>query len=87
MIPTDRVGLDRLPEEDMSVDDLVRQAYVNNPQIEQAVLNLKNNEITIRGEKNGLLPVVDAYAFYGSSAIGGARILMRTATLTSPARL
>lgn len=73
VIPTDRVGLDRLKEEDMSVEDLVRQAYVNNPQIEQAVLNLKNNEITIRGEKNGLLPVIDAYGFYGSSAVGGAQ--------------
>ncbi len=73
VIPTDRVGLDRLPEEDMSVEDLVRQAYTNNPQIEQAVLNMKNNEITIRGEKNGLLPVIDAYAFYGASALGGAQ--------------
>jgi outer membrane protein len=36
VIPTDRVALDRLPEEDMSQDALVQQAYVNNPQIEQA---------------------------------------------------
>ena len=41
VIPTDRVALDRLPEEDMPVEDLVRQAYANNPQIEQAVLNMK----------------------------------------------
>ncbi|WP_223295475.1 TolC family protein [Granulicella mallensis] len=73
VIPTDRVGLDRLPEEDMPVEDLVRQAYVNNPQIEQAVLNMKNNAITIKAEKNGLLPVVDAYAFYGGSALGGSQ--------------
>ena len=73
VIPTDRVGLDRLPEEDMGVEDLVKEAYVNNPQIEQAVLNMKNNQITIKAFKNGLLPVVDAYAFYGSSAIGGAQ--------------
>ncbi len=73
VIPTDRVSLDRLPEEDMQVDDLVRQAYTDNPQIEQAVLNMKNNEITIRAEKNGLLPIVDAYAFYGASALGGAQ--------------
>jgi outer membrane protein len=71
VIPTDRVGLDRLPEEDTPVEDLVRQAYVNNPQIEQAVLNMKNNAITIKAEKNGLLPVVDAYAFYGGSGLGG----------------
>jgi outer membrane protein len=72
VIPTDRVSLDRLPEEDMSVEDLVKQAYTNNPQIEQAVLNMKNNAITIKAEKNGLLPQVDAYAFYGGSGLGGA---------------
>jgi outer membrane protein len=53
------------------VEDLVKEAYANNPQIEQAVLSMKNNEITIRAEKNGLLPVVDAYAFYGASALAG----------------
>jgi outer membrane protein len=73
VVPTDRVGLDRLPEEDMQVEDLVRQAYVNNPQIEQAVLNMENNKITIRAEKNGLLPVLDGYAFYGGSGLGGSQ--------------
>ncbi len=73
VIPTDRMGLDRLPEEDMSAEDLVKQAYINNPQIEQAVLNMKNNEITIKAFKNGLLPTVDAYAFYGASALGGSQ--------------
>lgn len=71
VVPTDRVALDRLPEEDMPVEDLVREAYQNNPQIEQAVLNMKNNQITIKAEKNGLLPVVDAYGFYGAAAAGG----------------
>jgi outer membrane protein len=73
VIPTDRVGLERLPEEDMSQDELVQQAYVNNPQIEQASLNMKNDAITIKAEKNGLLPVVDAYAFYGGSAVSGSQ--------------
>ena len=71
VIPTDRVSLERLPEEDLTTEDLVKQAYVNNPQIEQAVLNLKNNEITIKAEKQGLLPTVDAYAFYGAAGLGG----------------
>jgi outer membrane protein TolC len=73
VIPTDRVALDRLPEEDMSQADLVQQAFVNNPQIEQATLSMKNNEITIKAEKNGMLPIVDAYAFYGSSALSGSQ--------------
>jgi outer membrane protein TolC len=55
----------------MTVDDLVQQAYVNNPQIEQAVLSMKNNELTMKAEKNGLLPTVDAYAFYGASQLAG----------------
>jgi len=73
VVPTDRVALDRLPEEDASQDALVQEAYSNNPQIEQAALNMKNNEITIKAEKNGLLPVVDAYAFYGASAVSGSQ--------------
>src|SRR5258705_12272810 len=73
VIPTDRISLDRLPEEDTPVEQLVQQAYANNPQIEQAVLNMKNNEITIKAFKNGLLPVVDAYAFYGANSLGGSQ--------------
>jgi outer membrane protein TolC len=73
VVPTDRVSLDRVPEEDMPVEDLVQQAYVNNPSIEQAVINMKNNQITIKAFKNGLLPIVDAFAFYGGSALGGAQ--------------
>src|SRR5206468_7977915 len=73
VIPTDRVSLERMPEEDLSPEDLVKQAYANNPQIEQAVLNMANNEITIKAFKNGLLPTVDAYAFYGANALAGSQ--------------
>jgi len=73
VIPTDRVSLDRLPEEDQPSEDLVKEAYANNPQIEQGILILKNNEITIKAFKNGLLPTIDAYAYYGGNALGGAQ--------------
>jgi hypothetical protein len=81
VIPTDRVSLARLPEEDMSVEDLVKQAYTNNPQIEQAVLNMKNNEITIKAEKNGLLPQVDAMPSMVAAVWVERRIPMWSATL------
>jgi len=71
VIPTDRVSLERLPEEDMPIEDLVKEAYANNPSIEQATLNMKNNEITVKAIRNGLLPSIDAYAFYGGSGLGG----------------
>ncbi|HEX3470976.1 MAG TPA: TolC family protein [Silvibacterium sp.] len=71
VIPTDRVSLIETPEERESADDLVRQANANSPSVEQAVIVLKNDEITLKGERNGLLPTVDAYAFYGASGLGG----------------
>jgi outer membrane protein TolC len=57
----------------MPIEELVKQAFTNNPQIEEGTLILKNNQITIKAFKNGLLPVVDAYAFYGANALGGAQ--------------
>jgi outer membrane protein len=71
VIPTDRVSLAETPEEHEPVNELVRQADANSPSIEQAQLTLKNDRITLKGEKNGLLPTLDAYAFYGASGLGG----------------
>ena len=73
VIPTDRVSLLEMPEERTPVEELVQKADANRPEIEQAILNLRNNEITLRAVKNNLLPVVDLYGFYGSAAIGGAK--------------
>ena len=72
VIPTDRVSLAELPEEHMSTDDLVRQAEANSPAVEQDLLTLKNDEIALKGAKNALLPTLDAQAFYGATALGGA---------------
>ncbi|HUB19165.1 MAG TPA: TolC family protein [Acidobacteriaceae bacterium] len=71
VIPTDRVSLAETPEEHMSVDDLVREADANSPSVEQAILNLRNDEITLKATRNGLLPTLDAYAFYGGEGLGG----------------
>jgi outer membrane protein TolC len=72
VIPTDRVSLLATPEEGTPVEDLVRQAEANSPSIEQQILTVKNSEITLKGVKNGLLPALDVYGFYGASAVGGA---------------
>ncbi len=56
IIPTDRVSLAELPEEKMSPEELVQEAFQNRPELEQAVLSIKKNEITLRGARNGLLP-------------------------------
>lgn len=73
VIPTDRVSLQALPEESEPVEALVQEAFKQRPELEEAVLTLRNDEITLRGARNALLPTLDAYAFYGSSALGGAQ--------------
>jgi outer membrane protein len=71
IIPTDRVSLDELPEEKQPIEDLVQTAFKQRPELEQAVLTLKNDQITVRGAKNALLPTVDVYGYYGGQGLSG----------------
>ena len=71
VIPTDRVSLEQLPEESQPIEDLVQQAFQQRPELEQAVLYLKNNEITLRGARNGLLPTFDVFAYMGGAGVAG----------------
>jgi outer membrane protein TolC len=73
VIPTDRVSLEEISEEKQPVEELVQEAFKQRPELEQAVLQLKNNEITLKGARNALLPVLDGFAFYGATASGGAQ--------------
>jgi outer membrane protein len=73
VIPTDRVTLEELPEEKQPIEQLVQTAFEQRPELEQAVLTLRNDEITLKGARNALLPTLDLYGFYGSSALGGAQ--------------
>jgi outer membrane protein TolC len=73
IIPTDRVSIEELPEEKQSAEELVQTALKQRPELEQAVLTLKNTEIGLKGAKNALLPTLDASAFYGASGLGGAQ--------------
>jgi outer membrane protein TolC len=73
VIPTDRVSLLPVAEENIPVEDLIRQADANNPQVEQSVLTIKNDEITLKAVKNGLLPSVNAFGFYSANTLGGAK--------------
>src|SRR5271170_586217 len=73
VIPTDRISILETPEERTPIEDLVKQANANRPDVQQVLLGLKNDEITLRALRNGLLPQVDLYAFYGGYGVGGAR--------------
>jgi outer membrane protein TolC len=73
IIPTDRVSIEELAEERQPVEDLVQTAFQQRPELEQAVLVLKNQQISLKGARNALLPTLDAYAFYGASGLGGSQ--------------
>jgi len=73
IIPTDRVNLAELPEEGQSPDDLVQEAFKNRPELEQAALSIKKDEIALKGARNALLPTLNVQAFYGASAYGGSQ--------------
>ena len=71
VIPTDRVSLDELAEEKQPVEELVQEAFKQRPELEQAVLNLKNDEITLKGARNALLPNLDVYGYLSGSGVAG----------------
>src|SRR5208337_3154996 len=71
VIPTDRVSLDTIPEETQPVEALVQEAFQQRPELEQAVLTLRNDEITLKGARNALLPQVDVLAYLGGAGLAG----------------
>jgi outer membrane protein TolC len=73
VIPTDRITLNSLDEESQPVEQLVQTAFQNRPELEIAALTLRNDEITLKGARNALLPALDVYGYYGSSALGGSQ--------------
>ncbi len=71
VIPTDRISTEVVPEESEPVDALVKEAFKRRPELEQAVLALKNDAITLKGARNALLPTFDVYGFLGGTGIAG----------------
>jgi outer membrane protein TolC len=67
---------DRLPEphpDDVpALAEALQEATSHRPEIEQADLNLRNQEFTIQGTRNALLPSLQVFASYSLSGLGGA---------------
>jgi outer membrane protein TolC len=71
VIPTDRVSVEEIPEEKQPIEALVQEAFQQRPELEQAVLTLRNDEITLKGARNALLPQVDVFAYLTGSGVAG----------------
>jgi outer membrane protein len=72
VVPTDTMNLAN-NEVVPSVEDLLKLAMAQSPDLEQSIIDLKTREINRKGAKNALLPTVDLFGFYGASALGGAQ--------------
>jgi outer membrane protein TolC len=73
VIPTDRVTIEEIPEEKQPVEELVQEAFQRRPELEQAVLTLRNDEITLKGARNALLPTFDIFGYLAGQGIAGSR--------------
>jgi outer membrane protein TolC len=71
VIPTDRVTVEEIPEEKQPVEELVQEAFQQRPELEEAVLALRNDEITLKGARKALQPTFDVYGYMAGQGIAG----------------
>jgi outer membrane protein TolC len=71
VIPTDRVSLEQIQEESQPVETLVQQAFQQRPELEQAELTVRNDEITLKGARKALLPTLDVYGYWQGQGVAG----------------
>ena len=72
VIPTSSIELPAL-EAAIPIQDLEKDAFNHRPDLEEALINLDNSEISNKAIRNALLPTADLTAYYGGSGLGGSR--------------
>jgi outer membrane protein len=70
IIPTDK------PDAPQSIQlapftDAVKEAFVNRPDVQEQILNLRNGEIDVNATKNALLPLATLTGSYSSTGLAG----------------
>ncbi len=70
IVPTDRI---RVPDTEpvTPIQDLVATAIAARPELAQNRIQVTNQEITLRGSKNGLLPALDLVGTLTNNALAG----------------
>src|SRR5207247_9011717 len=69
---------DKLPEPAENdippLQTALAEAIKNRPEVEQAGLNIRNADYTIHSTRSGLLPLLNVFATYPASGLGGNRL-------------
>jgi outer membrane protein TolC len=71
IVPTDHIVV---PEKEpiIPVQDLMADALLNRPEVEQNQISLENSRLDLKGVKNNLLPTLSATASFSNAGQGGA---------------
>jgi outer membrane protein len=78
IIPTDQITIPDV-EPITPIQDLMSMALASRPEMSQSRIQLQNQELTIKGSKNSLLPTFDFVAGMSNNALSG-----DPSTLTAP---
>lgn len=66
---------DPSPGDIPSLADALKEAEANRPEINQAELNIRDQQITIEAARNALLPSLDVFATYAPTGLSGNSLL------------
>src|SRR5947209_9508821 len=71
VIPTDRMDVSTYTDQNLDTEKLIDTAFKARPDINESLIDITNRNITRKTAKNALLPVIDAFAYYGGSGLAG----------------
>ena len=85
IIPTDTADVAPPEVEKIPLEDLIKEATTKRPDVLQAGLQIKGDDINVRATKNALLPVLTLSGEYATEGLAGNTRLVTTCTPVPPA--
>jgi len=85
IIPTDKADVAPPEVEKISLDDLIKEATTKRPDVLQAGLQIKGDDINVRATKNALLPILTLNGEYATVGLAGNNRIAPTCTPVPPA--
>jgi outer membrane protein len=85
IIPTDTADAAPPEVEKISLDDLIKEATTKRPDVLQAGLQIKGDDINVRATRNALLPVLTLSGEYASEGLAGTSHPCTMNPITCPA--
>ena len=83
VVPTGRITVPPV-EPVVPVQDLIATALSARPELAQSRIDMRNREISIRALRNGMLPTLDAFAYWGGTGTAGQPTTFRRPGQTEP---